>query len=289
MLAGRTLNKQQRCCDKTGKEVALCKEQCQQQEDLVRPGRDLSGDLFADEEFWQQDREQLHLAAPWLGPKVQEARSEVFSASLGLHKAFIDAAAYPMRHNLALAMQQLRGNCLPDAHRNLVTELWSSLFLVVPVVSSTFASIERMFKNMPPEALGWLFIDEAGQASPQAAVGALVRSKRALVLGDPKQIEPIATLAPKLVKAICHQWGVNHERWTAPISSVQICADQNSRLIAQVEDETSFSKIGFPLLVHRRCENPMFEISNKIAYDNLMISATAARESRIRDILGTSQ
>jgi hypothetical protein len=48
--------------------------------------------------------------------------------------------------------------------------IWQSLFMIVPVASSTFASIAGQFRDLGPNSLGWLFIDEAGQAVPQAAV-----------------------------------------------------------------------------------------------------------------------
>lgn len=42
------------------------------------------------------------------------------------------------------------------------------------------------------------------------------------------------------------------------------------------------------LLVHRRCVEPMFSISNAIAYARLMVTAKQPKPSPIRDVLGPS-
>ena len=86
----------------------------------------------------------------------------------------------------------------------------------MPVASTTFASVERMLGYLGPEAIGWLLVDEAGRAVPQAAVGALLRSRHAVVVGDPLQIEPVTTLPTDLADRICAEFWVDPARWMAP-------------------------------------------------------------------------
>jgi hypothetical protein len=44
----------------------------------------------------------------------------------------------------------------------------------VPVISTTFATFDRLLSHLHEEELRWLLIDEAGQAVPQAAAGAMM-------------------------------------------------------------------------------------------------------------------
>lgn len=114
-------------------------------------------------------------------------------------------------------------------------DLWDSFFLVVPLVSTTFASFDRLMDGMNEASLGWLIVDEAGQASPQQAVGALWRSARALVIGDPLQIEPVSTVPTGLLRAICSSYGGAHpDLWAAPRASVQTVTDSVSPLMASL-------------------------------------------------------
>ena len=168
---------------------------------------------------------------------------------------------------------------------------WGVFFLLVPVISTTFASIGRMFQMMGASDIGWLLIDEAGQAPPQHAVGAIWRARRAVVIGDPLQIEPVATTPRRTARLICHSQGIDPIPWVAPQDSAQTLADRASQIQGHfpIEDGGAGKDVritGMPLLVHRRCEQPMFDLSNRIAYANRMIFATAATSSSVRDLLG---
>jgi superfamily I DNA and/or RNA helicase len=145
-----------------------------------------------------------------------------------------------------------------------------------------------MFGPLDREALGWLLIDEAGQAVPQAAVGAIWRSQRVVAIGDPMQVPPVVTMPQRLIDAILGEHGIDPESWAAPRNSVQTLADRASWFGTTLRHEEGDLWVGSPLRVHRRCQEPMFRISNQVAYDGLMVQATPPTESEIGEVLGGS-
>jgi len=268
---------------------ATVSNKCAELEKPIQEARTILGPHLIDEEFFGLSHEKKHILSPWCDKVAQRARDNVFVEAMRLHKAFTDAAAKPLRHNLGALMQAF-GRSMPDEKKQkLVPDLWSSLFMIVPSVSTTFASVERMLGSLPPESIGWLLIDEAGQALPQAAVGAIMRTKRAVVVGDPIQIEPVVTLPDILTQNICRRFGIDPARFNAPQASAQTLADTATAYFAEFEGRQGSRSVGVPLLVHRRCDDPMFSISNAIAYERLMVQAKQPHHSSIKDFLGPSR
>ena len=222
---------------------------------------------------WWTNRERREMVALWSDAAWNQARSELFLAALALHKAFLRHTATDMRRNLQAVMDVLTGGVPAEVPEEAVLAAWQSLFFVVPVVSTTFASYARLFSHLGREALGWLLIDEAGQATPQNAVGALWRTQRAVVVGDPLQLEPVVTLPFRAEQAIRNELNVD-EQWSTSRTSVQRLADRLTPLGTWVPGEDDKTWVGVPLTVHRRCDQPMFQIANAIAYDGLMINGT---------------
>src|SRR5690606_31545860 len=146
-----------------------------------------------DSDYWSKiESRDSQQACPWYSESFKKLQSELFILALKLNEQFIiNANSKSSRISTTLAgfFEYLKGEIIPT--REEVKAMWDTFFLVIPVVSSTFASIQKMFKDLKSEDLPWLFIDEAGQAVPQAAVGAIWRSKRVVVVGDPLQIEPV--------------------------------------------------------------------------------------------------
>jgi hypothetical protein len=243
--------------------------------------------LMPDAAFFAGAHEDIQTASVWFGKAASRQRDDVFEAAVQLHRAFIDSAADPLRQNLSVFVETFGTRSLGTPQKDaLIADLWASFFLVVPVVSTTFASVNRMLSRLPVEALGWLLVDEAGQAVPQAAVGAMLRTKRSVVVGDPLQIEPVVTLPSSLTEEICAFFGIDPLKYNAPEASVQTVADSASIYCAKFPVGSGHRDVGAPLLVHRRCDSPMFDISNEIAYSNLMVQAK--KPSTANPILGPS-
>jgi hypothetical protein len=146
-----------------------------------------------------------------------------------------------------------------------------------------------MLGELKPDDIGWLLIDEAGQALPQAAVGGILRARRTVVVGDPLQIPPVVSLPDRLTAEICRFFNVDRSRWAAPEASAQTVADRASRFQGSFGRDEERRHVGVPLLVHRRCQEPMFGISNRIAYDEQMVHAAGIRDAGdIGGLLGPS-
>lgn len=210
----------------------------------------------------------------WHSADLNRLRSKLFAAALGLHEAWLAEAMKGAGYaSTVLAVRDLvRGRQPTDPEA--VLGLWQNFFMIVPVVSSTFASFSRQFRGLPAESLGWLFIDEAGQAVPQAAVGALWRAKRAVVVGDPLQIEPVFTVPAALIEALARATADSQLSPYMPHrASVQNLADAATSAGTEVETDDAGTRqwIGSPLRVHRRCNDPMFSIANDIAYSGTMV------------------
>jgi len=221
-------------------------------------------------ELIQDEQERT---APWSDTEWVKARTEVFLAALDLHRAFVAATASKILQNMRHLFGLLSRD--PSAPKNEAARAaWQTLFLVVPVISTTFASCGRMFASLGREQLGWVFIDEAGQALPQAAVGALWRSRRAVVIGDPRQLTPISQVPPEIQGRLRDTFGVAAQ-WQPSATSAQGLADRRNQWGTAIRAEDGLVWVGSPLRVHRRCEEPMFGVSNAIAYAGLMVYGTS--------------
>lgn len=220
-----------------------------------------------------KSEEDVQLASPWFDDEFFSARKELFIAAMELHESFIINSWKKLSLTLNALSELVNGKISHDGVKDGVMELWEALFLVVPVMSTTFASISRMFQGCGKESLGWLLIDEAGQATPQQALGAIWRSKHVVVVGDPLQLEPIISLPEHALEPLRKRCNAE-QHYTLIESSAQVLADKANGYGTYLGSDEKRRWVGSPLRVHRRCLRTMFDIANKIAYDGMMVYGT---------------
>ena len=236
---------------------------------------------------------------PWSTEEYNLEREKLFYLALQMTKEFL-LSSKSCRANLCILGQYwgLRtesgtekiGFHLEDKE-TMIGSIFNTLFLLTPVVSSTLASVGRLLRDIKePGVIGTLVIDEAGQAQPQMAVGALFRSKKAIIVGDPKQVEPVVTDDLKLLKEAYTE--LVYSNYKDNTLSVQSCADIINHFGTFFDNGTDYPEwVGCPLVVHRRCISPMYEISNRISYNGIMKQQTLfPSEEKIKTFIsGRSQ
>ncbi|QNS41675.1 ATP-binding protein [Chryseobacterium manosquense] len=235
--------------------------------------------------FYEKDLKKIHLLSPYHSKKIAKIRTEIFLKALDIHKFAILANAKQFKNNLNAFFEMISGR--NEISEELTTMLWDSFFFCIPVVSTSLASASRLFPNITKNQVGWLLIDEAGQATPQSVAGLVQRSKRCIIVGDPLQVEPVVTIPKTLVESLLNNLKIDSV-WSPYCSSVQQLADRISEYGTQLGDDEDGIWTGFPLRTHRRCFNPMFNIANKIAYQDQMVYGTEGRDKDKNPFIGES-
>ena len=231
-----------------------------------------------------EDRAEAHTAFLYVCNYLNECRERLLYDALQLQKTVVMSDAF--RKNMQLLSQywgslsdrkKLQKNFDLDM---IFPALLNSLMIAVPVISSTFAAVERFLINCKSESsLGTIIIDEAGQASPHMLVGALLRAQKAIVVGDPKQIEPVQTVQDLFVEKI---GGKGLGKYRSKELSVQSLADAQNPFAGIIKNlDGSESWVGCPLVIHRRCKDPMFTVANELSYGGFMINKTIDSDDSI--------
>lgn len=223
---------------------------------------------------------EQHKTSVWVDSAFEAHRSELFLAALTLHRATIEADAAHWIDTLAGAGKWLRNPrvSLLSGRASYVLE---ALAMLVPVISTTLASSSRLLSGIASGEIGWVFIDEASQATPASAAGLLDRARRAVVIGDTRQLPPIVTLPERLCEHLRRRMKGVGTVWSPARSSLQSIADFVMPWGTTIRDAVTGEDVwtGFPLRTHLRCGSPMFDIANAVSYDGQMVQMTPRRDA----------
>ncbi len=214
------------------------------------------------------------LSNPWANDKFNRAREKLFFYACRLHKEFA-AASDAMRQNMTNLTaawnmcDEAAGRMAYADRTEAFPALLQSLFMLTPVISTTFASVQTFLRDVQRSGvIGTLIVDEAGQAQPQEAAGALYRCRKAIIVGDPKQIEPVVTAETDMLKQLFTSETL--AGYKDKKLSVQGFADSINPYGTFLGQGDEREWVGCPLVVHRRCADPMYSVSNRLSYDNTM-------------------
>ena len=231
---------------------------------------------------------------PWGVEEFNKLREELFAYSLSLIEAYI-VNSKGIKANLKLLKLLLSEENLGysvEERKNVFKECFHTLNLLIPVLSTVFASVSRAFKDFEENELGIVIIDEAGQATPFSAMGLLYRANRCIVVGDPFQVKPVVTVTSSFIRTITNKYGLNELKkefniagkiydYKSPDLSIQTLADYANLYYGKIGE----TEVGCPLVVRRDPLSSIFDFSNKFFYDNKIINESILENDKAGCVL----
>lgn len=164
---------------------------------------------------------------------------------------------------------------------------WQRRMMLTPCAVSTFATLPSKLSYSRRDGSEWatdylynfidlLIVDEAGQVLPEVAGAAFSLARRALIVGDLRQIEPISSVPRAVDVGNLRETGLlapNADIETLSVSG--ICSTSGSVMrMAQVACRVSpwpDLAPGLWLLEHRRCHDEIIEYSSALCYQGKLL------------------
>lgn len=224
--------------------------------------------LYTGELCWDDSEYKFNVCE-----EVAKRRNRMFCLSIEITEWYIKKHAKEINHNLQKVYPDnwfqafyRRDYCYDEKYVQYMKAMWETIFLCFPVVTTTLHALTRKKFPMIPEIFDTLMIDEAGQALIHTAVGPLLRFRRAIIVGDIFQLEPIRTIQSqdsldKVDLPIQMKECIDIDK-----NSVQHAADRGSELFDLLNEQ----EVGIVLEEHRRCENAIIQFSNQYVYDKCL-------------------
>jgi hypothetical protein len=163
-----------------------------------------------------------------------------------------------------------------------VVPRWHRRMMLTPCAVATFASLPGKMTYTRRDGGKWateylydfidlLIVDEAGQVLPEVAGASFALAKRALVIGDTQQIEPISSVPkPVDVSNLRYNGLLEDEAGIETLSHRGICSTNGSamRLAQQACRVSPYPDLekGLYLFEHRRCYDEIISFSNALCY-----------------------
>lgn len=159
---------------------------------------------------------------------------------------------------------------------NVLLQFYNNLSMVTPCFVMTFFQLPKLllaYNNGKNHYLynhiDLLIVDEAGQVTPEIAACSFSLAKRAVVVGDVYQIEPVWNMPSSLDKSLAIAAGaITSEDEFERLRKVGLNTSESS-VMKVAGKSCKFQKYedrGLFLSEHRRCYNEIVEYCNKLVY-----------------------
>lgn len=202
---------------------------------------------------------------------LNELNQELFQLALKLNEAYIIKNGKEIVENLSLFLPEEQPayicqkfydstDIYNDKKQAGIRNLWNTLFLCFPVVTTTLDSFCKRYFHLIPEYIDLELIDEAGQILPHNLVSALYRAKKAVIVGDVNQIEPIYSNVNRNFYKYQKEIGEKFEDIKIDGNSIQTLANKNTDILSDGEN--------IILNEHYRCEKNIINFSNQNVYES---------------------
>src|SRR5699024_2343031 len=123
-------------------------------------------------EFWDSSTyNERQVSVLWQTHELNFKRGMLFLKALKVHKVFLHKNCKHLKVAITMLKNLRSINVNIEENKTNVKRMWKTLHLIFPVMSTTFASFSSMYRGIGADFIDYLFIDEAGQASPQQAAG----------------------------------------------------------------------------------------------------------------------
>lgn len=169
-----------------------------------------------------------------------------------------------------------------EAKRQLKRE-WRKIYrhvsLLFPVFLSTLHSLRRLFPELMEGCIDQLIVDEAGQILPHLPIPALVRSRRAMFLGDPFQLEPVVTISDDDKDSYWARAFLGRGLTDADFDRYGPTVSTAYHRAAGASGQDEDSGNGIMLKYHYRCVPEIANFCNSLCYGNQMIVKTNPKPS----------
>jgi len=248
---------------------------------------------------WRETEERFAGSLKKLGAGPLDDLGRVLDPLDGLrYRLFLLAGRY-WEGRWLLEMSKLTGSGqnLHAQSRAACEARFRRFCMLTPCMVATFYQVPKAFTYWDREAqramplfstLDLLIVDEAGQASPEIGAAAFALAKRALVVGDIHQIQPVWSILPIVDFANLRACGITppEDEKGEEANAFRACRGSVMLLARGATAWTREGERGLLLTEHRRCVPEVIRFCNELVYEGRLQALRPAKTDRVLPALG---